>query len=92
MSKKPWDVTSTSSLEAFAEFVRRKSDASVVLIVRGADYAFAPASGVSPAAAKEAVEFVLPGAVEVAELRLKEEREAATRKRARQIVETGKGQ
>lgn len=85
-NRKPWDVTSTDSLEAFAEFARKKADASVVLIVRGEDYAFAPAQGVLPAAAREAVEFVLPGAVELAEMRAKEEREAATRKRAAAIA------
>lgn len=92
MSKKPWDLTSTHSLEGFAEFVRDRADATVVVIVRGKDYAMAAAQGMTPTQAKEAVEFVLPDAVELGEVRAREKREAATRKRARQIVETGTGQ
>ena len=90
MAKKPWDVTSTHSLEAFAEFVCKKAEASVVVIVRGGDYAFSPAPGVTPADARAAVEFVLPDAVELAEARLREAREAATRKRAAEIAGLGR--
>ncbi|MHB8303631.1 MAG: hypothetical protein ACYDC6_12450 [Acidobacteriaceae bacterium] len=39
--KKNWDLTSEHSLEGAAEWVRKKSDAVLVLIVRGEDVVFA---------------------------------------------------
>lgn len=84
--RKPWNLDSTHSLEGFAEFVRKRSDAAVVLIVRGRDFAMAAAPGICGADARTAVEFVLPSAVEVAGAKEKERREAATRRRAQQIV------
>lgn len=39
--KREWDLTSTHSLEGAAEWIRKKADAVLVLIVRGEDVVFA---------------------------------------------------
>jgi len=39
--KRDWDLTSAHSLEGAAEWIRKKSGAALVLIVRGEDVAFA---------------------------------------------------
>lgn len=39
--KKPWDLTSAKALDAAAEWLRKRSDAMFVLVVRGDDVAFA---------------------------------------------------
>ena len=83
--KKPWNVDTTHSLEAFGEFARKKAGASVVLIVRDKDYALAGAPGIKAEDLRAAIEFVLPSAVELAEARAQEQREAETRRRAAKI-------
>lgn len=83
--RKPWDLTSTHALDAAAEWVRQRADATVVMVVRGGDYAFAVAPGVTGADARVAVEQVLPDAAWLAENRRREKQEAATRKRAAEI-------
>ncbi len=39
--KREWDLTSTHSLEGAAEWIRKKSGAALVLVVRGEDVVFA---------------------------------------------------
>ena len=39
--KRDWDLTSTHSLEGAAEWIRKKSGAALVLVVRGEDVVFA---------------------------------------------------
>lgn len=84
--RRKWDMTSTHSLEAGAEWFRNNADAAAVLVVRGADMAFVVAAGVKPQEAAEAIAYVLPGAVEALQRRQQMEREAATRRRAQEIV------
>ena len=44
--QRKWEMQSTHSLEAGAEWLRKQSDATAVFVVRGEDYAFAVAPGV----------------------------------------------
>jgi hypothetical protein len=81
-----WDLRSTHSLEAGAEWFRKKADATCVFVVRGGDLAFAVAPGMKLEDAREAVEFALAGAVEELERQRREAEEAATRKRAAKIA------
>ena len=83
MSKgKGWDLTSTHSLEGAAEWIRKRSDAILVLVVRGEDFAFAVDEQVSPHSAREMVEVVMPQV----EQQLQEQRlEARARARAKQM-------
>jgi hypothetical protein len=83
---KPWDLTSTHALEGAAEWIRKRADASVVLVVRGGDYAFAVAPDVAPEAAYDAAQFVLPDALDGLRERRQREQEEATRKRAAAIA------
>ncbi|MFZ0662143.1 MAG: hypothetical protein WAM66_05580 [Acidobacteriaceae bacterium] len=48
MSRKPWDLGSTHALEGAAEWIRKRSDAIVVMVVRGGDVAFAVAEDGAP--------------------------------------------
>lgn len=90
--RKPWDLTSTHALEGAAEWVRKRSGATAVLIVRGGDYACAAADEVRPEDAAEALKFVLEeSAVEALALRRQQEREAAVRKRAAAIANNLQG-
>lgn len=90
-----WEMQSTHSLEAGAEWLRKQANATAVFVVRGEDCAFAVAPGVRAADARLAIEEVLPAAAEHAAARQQAEREAAVRKRAAQIVhdvnQLGKG-
>lgn len=81
-----WDLTSTHSLESYAEWTRANAAATVVMIVRGGDYALAVVPGIRPQDAQEAVEFVLGDAVRLMGERLKAKQEAAMRKRAAEIT------
>jgi hypothetical protein len=81
-----WDLESTHSLEAFAEWARKQADAATVIIVRGQDYAFAAAPGIRPGDAIESVQSVLPGAQELAEYRLRVMHDKELRRRAERIV------
>jgi hypothetical protein len=83
---KPWDLTSTHALEAAAEWLRKRADATVVLVVRGKDYAFAVAPGVHPDDAYDAAHFVLPGALDLARILHQKAQEAAKAKRAAEIA------
>lgn len=58
--KKSWDLASLHSLEGAAEWIRKKSGALLVLVVRPEDIAFAVDSQIAPLAAREMVEFVMP--------------------------------
>jgi len=82
MSKGKWDLTSTHSLEGAAEWIRKRSDAILVLVVRGEDFAFAVDGRVTPGNAREMVEVVMPDV----ERRLTEQRlEARARTKAKQM-------
>ena len=62
--QKGWDLTTKHSLDAAAEWVRGKSGALLVLVVRGEDHgndlSFAVDAAVSPGSAVAMVESVLP--------------------------------
>lgn len=61
MSKgKGWDLTSLSSLQSAAEWIRKGSGGLLVLVVRAEDIAFAVDPQIAPADAKDMVEFVMP--------------------------------
>lgn len=60
MPKKGWDLTSERSLDAAAEWIRKNSDALLVLVVRGKDVAFAVDQRVAPQDALTAVEVAMP--------------------------------
>lgn len=87
MSKaKPWDLASTHALEGAAEWIRKRSDATVVMVVRGHDKAFAVAGDVKPSDAAELVRDLLPAMVEETNRARIARREAQTRKRAAAIA------
>lgn len=86
---KPWDLTSTQALEGAAEWIRKRADASVVLVVRGGDYAFAVDPKVKPDEAYDAAQEVLRDALNGLKVRRKAEEEAATRRRAAEIAGIG---
>ena len=58
--KKGWDLTSLHSLDSAAEWIRKKSGAPLVLLVRPEDIAFAVDGKIAPSAAREMVEYVMP--------------------------------
>ncbi len=60
MSKKGWDLTSLHSLEGAAEWIRKSAGATLVLVVRPNDVAFAVDPQVAPTAAREMVELIMP--------------------------------
>lgn len=62
--KKNWDLTSRHSLEGAAEWVRKKSGALLVLVVRGEDVAFALDPAIRLADAGAMVEAAMPELVE----------------------------
>jgi hypothetical protein len=79
MSKgKGWDLTSLHSLEGAAEWIRKNSDALLVLVVRREDIAFAVHEDVRPFEAIQMVELVLPAT----QAQLEERREEARLKAA----------
>ncbi|HEY2012394.1 MAG TPA: hypothetical protein VGH38_02785 [Bryobacteraceae bacterium] len=84
--RKPWDLTSTHALEGAAEWIRKSADATVVMVVRGHDFAFAVAGDCAPSDAAELVGDLLPEMVEETNLARAAKREAETRKRAAQIA------
>lgn len=74
MSKgKDWDVTSLHSLEGAAEWIRNKSGALLVLVVRPEDVAFAVDPLIAPKDAGDMVEVAMQGVP----LRLEMQRAAA---------------
>ena len=85
-NRKPWDLTSTHALEGAAEWVRKRADATLVLIVRGKDYVFVAAPEVTPEQAYDAALFTLPDALDGLRVERKKREEAATRKRAAEIA------
>ncbi|MGC1780885.1 MAG: hypothetical protein WA708_00025 [Acidobacteriaceae bacterium] len=58
--KKPWDLTSTHAVEGAAEWIRKKSGARLVLVVRGEDVAFAVDPALRCAEAMTMVEVAMP--------------------------------
>jgi hypothetical protein len=70
---KSWDLTSGRSLDAAAEWLRKGSDACLVLVVRGEDVAFAVDAAIKPADALTMVEIAMP---ELSQ-KLEEQRERA---------------
>ena len=74
--KKAWDLTSTHSLEGAAEWVRKKSGALLVMVIRPEDAAFALDPAVRASDAMGMIEAAAP------------EMEASVR---RQLVATGQG-
>lgn len=64
MAKRPgWDLTSTHSLEGAAAWIRKRSDALVVLIVRREDVVFDVAPDVRPKDAVNMVAALMPEAM-----------------------------
>lgn len=57
---KGWDLTSINSLNSAAEWIRKQAGATLVLVVRSGDIAFAVDPAVSPSSARDMVEFVMP--------------------------------
>ena len=86
MAKKQWDLTSTHALEGAAEWIRKSSDAIVVMVVRGTDTAFAVHGDTAPSDAAQLVIDLLPQMVEDTNRQRHERKEAATRKRAAAIA------
>ena len=84
--KKPWDLTLTHSLEGAAEWIRKRSDALAVIVVRSRDYAFAVAPDLRPDEGYDAVLATLPGALDELRDRRQREKDAAVRKRAAEIA------
>lgn len=68
------------------EWVRKRSDAIVVMVVRGEDMAFAVADNCAPADAAELVRELLPGMVDECNRARAKRRDAQTRKRAAEIA------
>jgi hypothetical protein len=79
---KGWDLTSLHSLEGAAEWIRKNSDALLVLVVRAEDVAFAVDPQVSPSSAVEMVELVMPNAmIRLEQMRIAARDRAAEKKR-----------
>ena len=57
--KRKWDLTSKHSLDAAAEWIRSRSDALLVLVVRREDFSFAVHAQVAPHDAADMVESML---------------------------------
>jgi hypothetical protein len=91
MSKQRWDLTSTHALEAAAEWLRKGSDATVVMVIRGQDFAFAVAEDCAPSDAAELVRELLPQMVEETNRARVARREEKTRKRAASILDQARG-
>ena len=81
-----WDLTSTHSLESAAEWLRKKSDALVVMVVRRKDYALAVHADLAPTDGAELVRDLLPAMVEDTNRARKARREKAVRSRAAEIA------
>lgn len=71
MGKAGWDLTSTHSLEGAAEWLRKRSDALLVLVIRGqhhgdcvADVAFATDPTLRPEEVLDMVDAAMPELVE----------------------------
>lgn len=77
-----WDLTSPRSLDAAAEWVRAKSGALLVLVVRAEDVAFAVDDAIAPKDAATMVEAAMPEIVAKLDER---------RRLARDMAEAGKG-
>lgn len=87
MSKgKGWDLASLHSLEGAAEWIRKQSDALLVLVVRAEDVAFAVHPEVAPRDAEDMVQIAMEGVPE----RLKQQR--AERRRELDMKEEKKRQ
>jgi len=83
---KPWDLTSVHALEGAAEWIRKRGDAIVVMVVRGQDFAFAVDERCAPSDAAELVRDLLEQMVEEANRAREARRDAQTRKRAAAIA------
>jgi hypothetical protein len=59
MATRKWDLTSTNSLSAAAEWMRKSAGAHLVLVVRAEDFAFAVDGAISPKSAAAMVESML---------------------------------
>lgn len=81
MSKRDWDLTSIRSLEAAAEWLRKKAGAQLVIVVRPEDVAFALDPEIKPADAVTMVEVAMPDGMREMEERRLESRARATAKR-----------
>lgn len=77
---KGWDLTSLNSLESAAEWIRKGSDALLVLVVRREDIAFAVHPDVRSKDAVEMVEYVLPQTLVQLERRREEVKAKVTRR------------
>jgi len=86
MSKRKWDLTSSNSVRGAVEWLRKRSDAIVVMVIRGHDYAFEVDGNVAPSDAAELVRELLPEMIEQTNRERIEKREAETRKRAAEIT------
>lgn len=99
---KPWDLASTHALTGAAEWIRKRSDAIVVMVVRspqrrgpvagdpderGQDFAFAVAEECAPSDAAELVRELLPSMVEETNRARAARRDAQVRKRAAAITQ-----
>lgn len=84
--RKQWDLTSTHALEGAAEWIRKRSDAIVVMVVRGQDFAFAMADECAPSDAAELVRELLPEMVEETNRARAARRDAHVRKRAARVA------
>lgn len=84
--RKQWDLTSVHALEGAAEWIRKRSDAIVVMVIRGQDTAFAVAESCAPSDAADLVRDQLPQMVEDTNRARAARRDAETRKRAAEIA------
>ena len=85
MSKPAWDLTSIRSLEAAAEWLRKKAGAQLVIVVRPGDVAFALDPQIKPADAVTMVEVAMPDGMREMEERRLEARVKKTVKSKPQI-------
>jgi len=84
--RKKWDLTSTSSIEGAANWIRKGSNAVAVVIVRGNDCAFSVDGQTRPSDAAELVRNLLPVMVEQINRTRKVRNERITRQRAASIA------
>jgi hypothetical protein len=84
---KGWDLTSLRSLESAAEWLRKRSDAGLVLVVRGEDVAFAVDAAIAPTDAVTMVEAAMPEIQSALERSRQAAREASSRKRRTDVYE-----
>jgi hypothetical protein len=81
--KKSWDLTSLHSLEGAADWIRKRANAQLVLVVRPDDVAFAVDPQIAPLAARELVELVMPDVQIYLDMKRAAEKDAAAEKARR---------